>query len=344
MEPVMELESLPDEIVAEIEVRDRWRRASAGALEFLITDIGRWPLGSTVRVAFLDGDDQLHADVAGATKQITDACNLTLDFGQNGGGGTFRRWTTADTAFAAEIRVSFDLDGFFSLVGTDSTDPTIGAGGGPVGGNPGQRSLNLGRFAVNRPAQWEGTVRHEFLHALGFHHSHQNMRGTCEGEFRWEDEVGYVPTQDPGGVFVADAQGRRPGIYTFLAGKPNKWPRAKVDHNLRTVDDPDLVAGPFDPKSVMLYRFPAFFYKSTPSSCAPTGNGQNLSDGDKRGLELMYPHTTGALADRQSRADAVLQSLGVGPEGLPGADGGGLAEAYRSRVEELAVAQAAGVR
>lgn len=340
----MELESLPDEVIAEIEVRDRWRRATAAdGLEFLVTDIGRWPLGRTVRVAFLDGDDQLHADIAEATEQITGACNLTLDFGQNGA-GTFRRWTTSDTVLAAEIRVSFDLPGFFSLVGTDSTDSVIGAGGGPVGGNPGQRSLNLGRFAVNRPPTWEGTVRHEFLHALGFHHSHQNMRGTCEGEFRWEDDVGYVPTQDPAGVFVPDAQGRRPGIYTYLAGEPNKWPRAKVDHNLRTVDAPDLVAGPFDTKSVMLYRFPAFFYKSTPSSCAPSGNGQNLSDGDKRGLDLLYPHTMGALADRQARADAVLESLGAGPEGVPGANGGDLAEAYRSRVEELAAAQATGVR
>lgn len=51
----------------------------------------------------------------------------------------------------------------------------------------------------------------------------------------------------------------------------------------------------------------------------------------------------GALADRQARADAVLEALGVGPEGVPGANGGDLAEAYRSRVEELAAAQAAGV-
>ncbi|WP_395360712.1 hypothetical protein ACHGLA_12990 [Streptomyces sp. YH02] len=339
------LESLPDDVVAQIEVRDRWRRATAaGGLEFLVTDIGRWPLGKTVRVAFLDGSDQLHADIAGATKQITDACNLTLDFGRDDGAGTFRRWTTSDTVLAAEIRVSFDMQGFFSLVGTDSTDSAIGAGGGPVGGNPGQRSLNLGRFTTNRPAQWEGTVRHEFLHALGFHHSHQNMRGTCEGEFRWEDEVGYVPTLAPDGSFVPDSQGRLPGIYTFLAGEPNKWPRAKVDHNLRTADAPDLVAGPFDTKSVMLYRFPGFFYKSNPSSCAPAGNGQNLSDGDKRGLDLLYPHTMGALAERQDRADAVLESLGAGPEGAPGANGGDLAEVYRSRVEELAAAQAAGFR
>ncbi|MBR8638242.1 hypothetical protein KEF29_00330 [Streptomyces tuirus] len=93
---------------------------------------------------------------------------------------------------------------------------------------------------------------------------------------------------------------------------------------------------------MMLYRFPQFFYKSAPSSCAPTGNGQSLSAGDKRGLSLLYPHTADELADLQTRADAVLRSIEAGAESLPGSDGGDLAEAYRSRVEVLVAAQAAG--
>jgi hypothetical protein len=340
----MQLESLPDEVVASIEVRDRWRRrASAGGegLEFLVSDLARWRPGSTVKVAFLDGDSPLHADIAGATAQITDACNIRLDFGRDDATGTYRRWSPSDTAFTAEIRVSFDQDGYFSLVGTDSTDRTIGAPGSPVGGNPGQRSLNLGGFTVDKPDRWEGTVRHEFLHALAFHHSHQNMRGTCEAEFRWEDDPGYVPTADARGVFVPDAAGRRPGIYTYLAGAPNRWSRAKVDHNLRTQEDPDVVAGPFDPRSVMLYSFPDFFYRSTPSTCAPTGDGINLSDGDKRGLNLLYPHTADELAELQARADSALEAVGAGDEGLPGA-GDGLSDAYRSRLVELVRGQAGG--
>jgi hypothetical protein len=337
----MEFESLPDDVVAAIEVRDRWRRrtSAGGGLEFLVTDIARWTPGSTVRVAFLDGDDQLHADIESATAQIMTASNLTLDFGRDGSSGAYRRWSPADTNFSAEIRVSFDMNGYFSLVGTDSTDRTIGAAGGPVGGNPGQRSLNLGGYTVNRPQGWEGTVRHEFLHALGFHHSHQNMRGTCEAEFRWDDDPGYVPTQDPRGVFIPDANGQRPGIYTYLAGPPNRWPRAKVDHNLRTEDDPDVIAGPFDTKSVMLYRFPNFFYKSTPSSCAPSGDGINLSEGDKRGLGVLYPHTAAGLADLQSRAGTALELITAGNESMAGSEDG-LAGAFRARAQELISAQA----
>ncbi|MDX3864978.1 hypothetical protein [Streptomyces europaeiscabiei] len=93
---------------------------------------------------------------------------------------------------------------------------------------------------------------------------------------------------------------------------------------------------------MMLYRFPSFFYKSAPSSCAPTGNGQTLSDGDKRGLNLLYPHTAEEVADLQARADTVLQSIGAGAEGLPSSNGGNLVEAYRSRVGVLVAAQAAG--
>jgi hypothetical protein len=118
------------------------------------------------------------------------------------------------------------------------------------------------------------------------------------------------------GVFGPDAQGRRPGIYTYLAGPPNRWTRAKVDHNLRTVEDPGAVAGPFDAASVMLYRFAPFFYKSNPSPCAPTGNGVDLSEGDKRGLQLLYPAAAEEVEAIASQSLQGLELMGVGAEGV----------------------------
>src|SRR5882672_9922325 len=256
------LESLPDEVTASVQARDAWRNRVAAediGLEFIVSDLARWRPGSTVRVAFLGGNSALHADIAEATKQITDAGNLKLDFGLDPATGQFRRWTEQDTEYAAEIRVSFDLPGFFSLVGTDSTDPMISSADRKIGGGPNQRSLNLGGFPTSRPLHWQGTVRHEFLHAVAFKHEHQNMRGPCEDSFRWEDDPGYVLTLNPGGVAVPDALGRRPGIYSYLANEPNRWSHEKVDHNLRTTNDPTVVAGPFDSASVMLYRFDKFF-------------------------------------------------------------------------------------
>lgn len=314
------LESLPDGLVASLQVRDAWRRrmaASSSGLEFLVSDVRRWIPGSTLRVAFLDGDDALHANVAAATTPITEACNLALDFGVDGS-GSHRRWSESDTELTAEIRVSFDLGGYWSLVGTDSTDETLGGPTDAVGGRPGQRSMNFGGFKTNRPPNWQGVVRHEFLHALGFHHEHQNLRGPCDAEFRWDDDPGYVPTQNVNGVFVADAAGRRPGIYTYLAGPPNSWPRWKVDHNLKTEDEPDTVSGPWDPASIMLYRFGSLFYKSDPSPCSPTTEGIELSDGDKRALQLLYPEAAADLSAVVEKAKAAAAELGGDRGGLEG--------------------------
>jgi hypothetical protein len=152
-------------------------------------------------------------------------------------------------------------------------------------------------------------VRHEFLHALGFHHSHQNMRGPCQASFRWEDDEGYQPTRDERGTFIPDPSGRRPGIYTYLGGFPNFWDRAKVDHNLKTEEDPRLVVGPFDRASVMLYRFPDLFYKTVPNSCAPSGDGQSLSEGDRRGLQLLYPGLAAEVEAAVERQRAILSAM-----------------------------------
>lgn len=335
------LESLPEDVVASMESRDRWMaslRYAEGGLEFLVADLQSWTPGQVVRVAFLGGSPQLYQAIEETTRPISGMANIVLDFKH---GGSYRTWSTSDTEYAAEIRVSFDAGGYFSLVGTDSVNPHIGLPGQPVGGAPHQRSLNLGGFSVTRPPGWEGTTRHEFLHALGVHHEHQNMRGPCQAAFRWEDDLGYQPTRDRRGAYIADANGLRPGIYTYLSGYPNGWPQAKVDFNLRTPSDStSLVSGPFDPSSVMLYRFPELFYRTQPSPCAPSGDGQQLSDGDKRGLELLYPMGTQQVDAIGERREKLLEAI----EGPVDRDEEGGLEAARPGLPEIARDAAARVR
>jgi hypothetical protein len=334
------LDDLPDDVAATVEIRNaKLQELSFGGelgLEFVISDLRRWRPGRAIRVAFLDGDSDLHRDIVTVAQEITDACDLVLDFGETTE-GDFRRWTETDAEFAAEIRVSFDKKGYFPLVGIDSIDASIGTPFSRVGGRPNQASLNLGGFVVQRPATWRGTVLHEFLHALGFHHVHQNMRGPCQASFRWEDDPGYRSTQDDRGAFIPDHNGKRPGIYTYLAGFPNFWNRAKVDHNLKTEDDPNVVAGPFDRASVMLYRFPPLFYKTLPSPCAPTADGQVLSDGDVRGLLLLYPFDGGERNTIMSAQERILSALeGAVPVRVPGAESAG--EVSLSVLERAAAA------
>lgn len=87
-----------------------------------------------------------------------------------------------------------------------------------------------------------------------------------------------------------------------------------IDHNLRTADSPDTVAGPFDSESIMLYQFDPLFYKTTPSKCAPTGNGIDLSDGDRRGLQLLYPYSADEVTRSAERAARVLDQIGADSE------------------------------
>lgn len=286
------LEAFPDSVTAAMEAHKGRLLESAAeneGQEFLVSTASAWAPGETIRVAFRGGDTSLHRDIAKTAQAISEVCSLKLDFGFNEATGTFRTWSVEDKEYAAEIRIGFDQSGYFSLVGTDCVNPELTPKSNPVGGRPNQLSLNLGGYDREKPFRWQGTVLHELLHALSFHHEHQNLRGPCQESFRWENDAGYVPTQDQRGQFISDVAGRRPGIYTYLAGFPNFWSRSKVDHNLRAHEEPGQVAGPFDAASVMLYRFPNIFYKTVPSACAPSGTGESLSDGDISGLRLLYP-------------------------------------------------------
>jgi hypothetical protein len=339
------LDALPDDVLASMESRDRWMAElpyAEGGLEFLVADVEAWTPGQTVRIAFLGGSEDLYKEIEDATAEIAESSNLTLDFGAD---GTYRTWSESDNEYAAEIRVSFDQAGYFSLVGNDSVNPNIGLPQSAVGGRPHQRSLNLGGFDRQRPPTWAGTTRHEFLHALGFHHEHQNVRGPCQAAFRWDDDPGYQPTTDANGRYVPDANGLRPGVYTYLSGYPNGWARAKVDHNLRAgADSQSLTAGVFDAGSVMLYRFPPLFYRTNPSPCAPMGDGQHLSDGDKAGLAVLYPQHRSEIDGIAARRESLLgvvesAAAGGGLESMPGSGAPDIAAqteaTLRSSVEQL---------
>lgn len=63
----------------------------------------------------------------------------------------------------------------------------------------------------------------------------------------------------------------------------------------------------------MLYRFPTLFYRTQPSACAPTGDGVRLSDGDKRGLSLLYPVTSEALNAAVVRREGLIDVI-EGPQ------------------------------
>jgi hypothetical protein len=290
------MEAYPDHLQASIELRNRTLAAAldsgghAGA-ESVIFLSSKWPQNKVIRVAFLDGDKDLHHKVAQAAAAWDEFCNLELDFGRDATTGEYRRWTTNDTTYKADIRISFDRNGYWSLVGVDSANPLLGGPGQPEGGRPNQRSMNFDGFKAALPDDYAATVLHEFGHALGCQHMHQHPTEGCETDFRWADDPHYVPTRDQFGQFKPDSQGRRPGIYTVLGGPPNNWTKATVDFNLRQLDaSTPFEGGSFDAKSIMKYYFPDWmFVGGSQSRCFTLTPNDTLSDEDKLGLWMAYP-------------------------------------------------------
>jgi hypothetical protein len=115
----------------------------------------------------------------------------------------------------ADIRVSFDpSDGAWSYVGTDCK-------GIPFD----EATMNLGFLDG-------GTAAHEFGHAIGLAHEHQNPAGGIQ----WNEAV----------------------VIREMAQSPNFWDEAKTRHNILRKYSADQINGTdFDPDSIMLYFFPA---------------------------------------------------------------------------------------
>jgi len=259
---------------------------SLPVLESVIIKANRWKPGDTITCAFSGGSNALRDRVAAAANAWGETgANIKFSFKDEH--GKYREWRHTDLSYAADVRIGFDQEGYWSLVGAQSIDASI------IGAH--ESSMNFSGFAQNLPNDYAATVMHEFGHALGFEHEHASPAGGCDAQFRWNDDPGYVPTTDDYGQYVLDASGRRPGIYTVLGGPPNGWDRAKVDFNLRQLKDSSAyMTSAFDNRSIMKYYFEAWmFVQGTNCTCYSTQN-LTLSHGDIAGVRAAYPPISSA--------------------------------------------------
>lgn len=190
---------------------------------------------TTLHVRFLDGDAELHKRVQAAAHQWSEHCAVEFVFGD---------------AADADIRVSFQQPGSWSYVGTDAT--TIGAE---------KPTMNFGWLKPNSAQnEIERVVLHEFGHAIGLIHEHQNP----QADIPWDREA----------------------VYAYYAGPPNNWTREQVDVNLFKLYKRFFTRSTrFDRESIMLYPIPREFV-TDPSYIV--GWNRVLSARDKEAIGKWY--------------------------------------------------------
>jgi hypothetical protein len=220
-----------------------------------------WENGRRLRVRFLDGLADVQAQVATIAKEWEEVVNLRLDF---------------VTGSTAELRISFAEKGFsWSTVGTDaltvpSTRPT----------------MNYGWLEPDTPLrEYQRVVRHEFGHALGMIHEHQNPAAL--GRIPWD----------------------KPKVYEYYAQQG--WTEEDVDQNIFDVYDEDTTNfTEFDPQSIMQYAIPDSLTIGTYS----VGWNTALSETDRSFMAQQYPAESPGVVELAVGGERHAADVGPGAE------------------------------
>jgi hypothetical protein len=195
-----------------------------------------WENGRKLRCKFIDGQSDVQAKVEAIAKEWEQFANLKLQFITSG---------------AAEIRISFLEKGFsWSTMGTDAL--TVGAS---------EATMMYGWLEPNTPLrEYQRVVRHEFGHAIGLIHEHQNP--AAQGQIPWD----------------------KPKVYAHYARQG--WDKQDTDFNIFDVYAEDSTNHTsFDRDSIMQYAVPD---ELTVGSFA-IGWNTELSPVDKEWTKKQYP-------------------------------------------------------
>jgi hypothetical protein len=227
-----------------------------GVVRAAVERMKLWDNGRTLRVKFLDGHPDVQAKVAAIAAEWEAVVNLKLDFVTSGG---------------SEIRISFQDKGFsWSTVGTDAL--TVSSR---------WATMNYGWLEPNTSnREYQRVVRHEFGHALGMIHEHQNPAAL--GQIPWD----------------------KPKVYAHYAQQG--WDEDDVDLNIFDVYAEDATNhSTFDPTSIMQYAIP----DSLTVGSYSIGWNTALSDMDLDFMRRQYPQGSPGTVELTVGGDRVHADL-----------------------------------
>lgn len=163
-----------------------------------------WKPGENILISFIGGTTQQREFVKFWANKWTEVINIKFD------------WIDFTSG---TIRIAFADDGSWSYIGTECKEI-----------QQGYPTMNFGWIDDDIKTNDGSTVLHEFGHALGLHHEHQNPLGGIQ----WN----------------------RNAVIKALSGPPNNWTIEEIEWNVLNKTGGETEYTSFDPDSIMLYRFP----------------------------------------------------------------------------------------
>lgn len=239
MEMMMPAEEVNEEHFCVCMVPETVKPEDKSALSFHRAAVlrgAKWELGAKITVSFLGGSKKLQKRVMDVANEWTKIANINFELRNEG---------------PTDIRIAFEPGkGSWSYLGTqcrsiDKSRPT----------------MNYGWLTdASKDDEVRRVVLHEFGHAIGLIHEHQNP----QGGIKWN----------------------KPAVKKDLSGPPNNWDDAKIQNNMfKFYPKTDVIASDVDPKSIMMYPIP----KAWTLDGTSAGLNSVLSPTDKSLIRNVYP-------------------------------------------------------